>query len=267
MLLHGSSTSSFSFLPLLERLHGVRGIAVDRPGFGLSDPEDLPRERYREAVVAWIESVLDALGLAETALVGSSMGGTWALWYALARPKRIRRLAILGAAPLLPGTSLPLPVRVMATPVVGELVLRAAKPSPTMVARFMAAMGEKDTIGNHPDIVESLVAAGKDPVSSAANFAELRACVTPFGFRSALRLQPQELLSLSVPTLLVWGDHDPVAGVEVAESAAALMPIAELEVLPAGHVPWLGNLDRTAELVSTFVRRDTLRNNASRSIA
>jgi pimeloyl-ACP methyl ester carboxylesterase len=32
------------------------------------------------------------------------MGGTWALWYALARPERVRRLVLLGAAPLLPGT-------------------------------------------------------------------------------------------------------------------------------------------------------------------
>ena len=38
---------------------------MDRPGFGLSDPADLPRERYRDVVV-WVEyldSLLDALGL------------------------------------------------------------------------------------------------------------------------------------------------------------------------------------------------------------
>jgi pimeloyl-ACP methyl ester carboxylesterase len=34
VLLHGSATSSLLPLPLLERLAGVRGIAVDRPGFG-----------------------------------------------------------------------------------------------------------------------------------------------------------------------------------------------------------------------------------------
>ena len=74
MLMHGSNTSSLSDVSILERLDGVRGIAIDRPGIGLSDPLNLPPERYREAVVRCVEGVLDALGLAETALVGGSMG-------------------------------------------------------------------------------------------------------------------------------------------------------------------------------------------------
>ena len=42
ILLHGSPASSLSQLPLLERVEGVRAIAVDRPGFGLSDPRRFP---------------------------------------------------------------------------------------------------------------------------------------------------------------------------------------------------------------------------------
>lgn len=254
VLLHGSVTCSISFVPLLERLDGVRGIAVDRPGFGLSDPAKLPRERYRDAAVECVERVLDALGLAEAALVGNSMGGTWALWCALARPSRVGRLVLLGSAPLLPGTRVPPPLRAMATPMVREFLRRVAKPSPKMVVRMMASMGEGDTIVNYPDLIESLVAAGNDPVASAANLAELRGIISPFGFRRALRLRPDELRRLSVSTLLVWGDHDSVGGVEVAEANAGLVPDAQLEILPAGHVPYLGNLDRTAELVSTLVR-------------
>ncbi len=34
LFLHGTSTSSLSFLPLIEQLDGVRALAVDRPGFG-----------------------------------------------------------------------------------------------------------------------------------------------------------------------------------------------------------------------------------------
>src|SRR6266508_2637254 len=131
VLLHGSSTSSLLLLPLLERLKGLRGIVVDRPGFGLSDPADAPRERFRRAAVEWLDGVLDALGLDATALAGNSMGGTWALWYALARPERVRRLVLLGAAPLLPGTRVPPPLRVMATPKIGELLQRM-KPNAKM---------------------------------------------------------------------------------------------------------------------------------------
>jgi pimeloyl-ACP methyl ester carboxylesterase len=54
--------------------------------------------------------------------------------------------------------------------------------------------------------------------------------------------------------LLIWGDHDPVGGVDVAQATASLIPDAQLEVLPAGHVPYLGHPQRVADLVSEFVR-------------
>jgi pimeloyl-ACP methyl ester carboxylesterase len=253
VLLHGSSTSSLLLLPLLERLEGAWGIAVDRPGFGLSDPADVPRERFRYAAVEWLDGVLDALGLDATALAGSSMGGTWAIWYALARPERVRRLVLLGAAPLLPGTRVPPPLRVMATPRIGELVQRMMKPSPKMVVKMMASMGEKETIVNFPAQIEALVAAGRDPVVAQVNLRELRAAISPFGFRRALRVEPDELRHIATPTLLVWGDHDPVGSVKVAEATRHLIPETRLTVLPAGHAPWLGNPGRTAELVSGFV--------------
>jgi pimeloyl-ACP methyl ester carboxylesterase len=107
VFLHGSSTSSLSVLPLLEHLEGVRMIAVDRPGFGLSEPVHVPRERFRDAAIEFVDEVLDELELETSALAGGSMGGTWALWYALARPERVRRLVLLTGAPLLPGNPCP----------------------------------------------------------------------------------------------------------------------------------------------------------------
>jgi pimeloyl-ACP methyl ester carboxylesterase len=198
--------------------------------------------------------VLDELGLQTSAIGGGSMGGTWALWYALARPERVRRLVLLTAAPLLPGTRSAAPVRVMAAPVVGDLLARVVKPNAKLVVRLMSAMGEKDTILRNPDLIESMVAEGDDPIASAANLAELRAVTSPFGFRRSMRVHPDELRRLTVPTLVIWGDHDPVGSVKVAQETARLVPTAQLEVLPAGHVPFLGHRDRVSELLSSFVR-------------
>jgi pimeloyl-ACP methyl ester carboxylesterase len=256
VLLHPTGNSSLLFLPLLERLNGVRAIAVDRPGFGLSDPVDLPPERFRGAAVEWLDDVLDTLGLDVTTLVGSSGGGTWALWYALARPDRVRRLVLISATPSLPGTHAPLPMRIMATPRVGELIGRLMKPSPKTVVRMAESIGEGDTIANYPDQIDALVAEGNDPVVSKVSLAEVRAIISPFGFRRSMLVQPEELRQLTLPTLLVWGDHDPGGTVKVAQAIADLIPDSRLEVLPAGHLPWLGNPDRTAELVSEFVRAD-----------
>jgi pimeloyl-ACP methyl ester carboxylesterase len=255
VLLHGGGTSSMSHLPLLVHLEGVRAINVDRPGFGLSDPVRVPRERYRDGAIEFIDEVLDALGLESTALAGASGGGLWALWYALAHPERVRRLVLLTGVPLLPGTRFPAPLRVMVTPLVGDLLARV-KPSAKMVIRFMGAMGEKDTIVQHPELIESLVAGGRDPIASATALAEYRALLSPLGFRSSMRVQPDDLRSLTAPTLVIWGDRDPTGTAEVAQRTTSLIPKAQLEVPPAGHVPWLGNAERVAELLSRFVRSD-----------
>ncbi|MGH2713797.1 MAG: alpha/beta fold hydrolase [Thermoleophilaceae bacterium] len=103
----------------------------------------------------------------------------------------------------------------------------------------MSSVGGQDTIVRYPDLIEALVAAGNDPIASTVNLAELRATISPLGFRRSFRVHPDELQRLTVPTLLLWGDHDPVGALKVAHATARLVPDAQLEVLPAGHVPYL----------------------------
>jgi pimeloyl-ACP methyl ester carboxylesterase len=254
VLLHGTGNPAGFFLPLLHELHGVRAIACDRPGVGLSDPIDLPRDRYRESAVAWLDRLLDAMGLDATTLVGHSGGAMWALWYALAHPDRIKRLVLLGP-PALPKTRCPLPIRLATTPVVGQLLSRVAPPSPKSILRFAHhAAREKETLARYPDLVDLLVAAGRDPMTDNVSKAELRVFVSPFGFRRRSRVRPDELRRLAVPTLVIWGEYEPLGGVSVAQSATELIPHARLEVLPTGHGPWLGQPTRTAATVLEFVQ-------------
>ena len=142
----------------------------------------------------------------------------------------------------------------MATPVVGALLARV-KPNAAMVVRMMASMGEKDTIVRHPELLATLVAIGRDPDATAVNRAELRAVLGSLGFRRSALVRAEELRRVRAPTLLIWGDRDPVGTVEAARVTAELIPQAQLAVLPGGHVPYLGNPERTAELLSSFVRR------------
>ena len=161
VLLHGTGNPAGFLLPLLNELHGVRAIACDRPGMGLSDPIDFPLGRYRETAVAWLDRLLDTLELDATALLGHSGGGVWALWYALAHPDRVERLVLLGV-PTLPKTRCPLPIRMVGTPGLGQLLSRLVPPSPKSVLRLASAVGEKGTLASYPDLVDLLVAAGRD---------------------------------------------------------------------------------------------------------
>ena len=260
VLLHGTGTPAGFLLPLLQELHRVHAIAPDRPGVGLSDPIDRSHDRYREAAVAWLDRLLDTLELDAAALLGHSGGGVLALWYALAHPDRVRRLVLLGV-PTLPGTRCPLPVRLVATPGLGALLSRLAPPSPRSTLRFAHHVArEGATLARHPDLVDLLVAAGHDPLTDHASMAEFRALASPFalltpsGWRRRARVHPDELRRLAMPTLVLWGERDPVGTIPVARAITELIPHARLEVLPTGHGPWLGQPTRTAAPVMEFLR-------------
>jgi pimeloyl-ACP methyl ester carboxylesterase len=249
--LHGTLTSALSHLMIAERMPRARSLLVDRTGCGLSDPETYPRSGYRDHALSFVDDVLDGLGVDETVLVGASGGGIWATWYALERPERVRGLVLLGAVPTFPGGRAPLPMRMMGTPLIGS-AMRTKKPDRAMMLRIMDTMGEGGSFEHHPDLLESLVAGAHDPVAEAANVAELRALVNLAGIRSRMRIAPDALRGLRVPTLMIWGIRDPVVPVSQARVVASLIPKCRLEELDAGHVPQLRHPDAVASLTGSF---------------
>jgi pimeloyl-ACP methyl ester carboxylesterase len=252
--LHGNNTSSLSHLMLLKHDTSVRSYLVDRPGMGLSDAWPFPTGSFREFATGFVDDVLDALELESAVLVGNSGGGVYATWYALAHPDRVRGLVMVGSTPTLPGSRPPVPLRLVGVPFVGGLMTRAMRPSRETLVRLLASVGERDTITAHADLLDSLVVGAKDRVAVAANRAEFRALLSPWGVRAAARIEPEDLRRLSVPVLMIWGARDPVVPVADARAAAQQIPVAHLEVLDAGHVPQLGHPARVARLVSTFAR-------------
>jgi 2-hydroxy-6-oxonona-2,4-dienedioate hydrolase len=260
VLLHGSGDSAGFFLPLLNEFQQVRALALDRPGMGLSDPVDLPRDGYRESAVGWLDQILDVLELDTATLLGHSGGGMWALWYALAHPERVARLIVIGP-PALPNTRCPLPMRLAATPGLGALLSRLLPPSPKSVLQFAHyAAREGETLGRYPDLIDLMVAVRRDPIADRVTSAELRVFLSPFallsrsGFRGRSRVQPDELRRVAMPTLVIWGEHERLGSADVARAATELIPYARLEVPPTGHAPWLGQPAQTAAAVIDFVQ-------------
>lgn len=77
---------------------GIRLIAVERPGYGLSDPQP------ERSMLDWpgdIAALTDALGLKQFAIIGFSAGSSYALACAYSIPDQVRKIALVGAfAPL-----------------------------------------------------------------------------------------------------------------------------------------------------------------------
>ena len=97
---HGKSISSTMWLPLLPTLAASRRVyLVDAVG-------DLNRSVARtvlssnQRIVSWIDETLDGLRVDRPAMVGASLGSWTATHYAMARPERVERLALVGPAGL-----------------------------------------------------------------------------------------------------------------------------------------------------------------------
>ncbi|MBK4734066.1 alpha/beta fold hydrolase [Noviherbaspirillum pedocola] len=75
--------------------HGYGVLAVDFPGHGRSAG---PALTSIEAMSAWLQSLLDAVGVERAMLIGHSMGSLAALETAASAPQRVARLALVGTA-------------------------------------------------------------------------------------------------------------------------------------------------------------------------
>jgi pimeloyl-ACP methyl ester carboxylesterase len=93
--LQGSGANAAMWLHQIERLaEHLRVYAVDvigEPGLSAQARPPLASDAYAR----WLDDVLAALGLGETAMLGVSLGGWLALDYAVRRPDRVTKLALL----------------------------------------------------------------------------------------------------------------------------------------------------------------------------
>ncbi len=106
LLLHGVSLGSSAdvwernLAPLAS--HGLKVIAFDQPGFGLSDnPRDYS-VAYRRG---FILQLMEALEINQAHLVGHSQAGGMAVSLALDHPQRVSKVITLGTGSILPPLS------------------------------------------------------------------------------------------------------------------------------------------------------------------
>jgi pimeloyl-ACP methyl ester carboxylesterase len=109
----GRSTSAvyYATVGALAAQHRVYAIDIlgDR---GRSVRSEVPM-RTLDAVMEWLDEVLDGLNVSSTALAGHSMGANYAARYALHAPDRIAKLVLFDPTNVFSGTPLPYLVRAL----------------------------------------------------------------------------------------------------------------------------------------------------------
>jgi 2-hydroxy-6-oxonona-2,4-dienedioate hydrolase len=256
VLVPGDGAVAGAWAPLMAELTGHRVLVLDRPGAGLSGAFDRRAGDLRAQAVGLLTATLDALGLEQVPIVGSSGGAAWALWTEIATPGRVGAVAALGMPGVcLPGVRPQPPMRLLSVPGLGQLLARIPAPSPDATGRMLAKTDAR--LLEHPEIVALYHAAGRLPGYPGSVAALFQASMRPGGRpRAGCVIGDDQLRALDVPVLFVFGADEPLGSPEVVRRAAGLMPHARVEVVPgAWHHPWLADAPAVGRLVAGLVRR------------
>jgi pimeloyl-ACP methyl ester carboxylesterase len=239
IFLHGWLGSWRYWFPTMERVaENFRTYSFDFWGFGESRRKSTYEsiQNYSDQVIRF----LDELGIDRVLLVGHSMGGMVALKTAINHPRRISRVAAVGA-PIV-GDSLSWLLKLTDRPIMADAFARVP-----WFRRFLFSQFLGET--NDPHVHEIL----DDSVKSSST--TLRNAVGSM-WRTDLR---PELSRLTVPTLIVHGGRDEIVHPNQADLFDNV-PTAEVVVMPESrHFPFLDEADLFNDILIRFLKQEATR--------
>ncbi|MFC6021344.1 alpha/beta fold hydrolase [Plantactinospora solaniradicis] len=218
MLLHGLAVSHRYLMPTALRLGGRSVYVPDLPGFGLSDKPPAVLDVGQHAEV--IAALTDALGVASAAILGNSFGCQVAVELAVRRPDLVAALVLVGP------TTDP-----TAATMTGQL-RRLLRDLPREDWRQTPILAKDLRDAGPRRIIATLRHAVEDHIDS-------------------------KLPAISVPTLLVRGDRDPIAPARWVNQATALTPHGHTHTVAAAHNAVTTAGPQLAAAVDTFLNRRT----------
>jgi len=231
LFVHGLPTWSFVWRHLIAGLRDRhRCVALDLPGFGLSDkpagdayrPEDQARR---------LAAFVDALRLKDFALVVHDFGGPIGLALALDRPDAVRRLVLfntwmwsLAAEPRYARAG-----RLLASPL-GRFLYERVGFSLNVVWRH-AVRDRRYTRAVHRQYAAPLA----EPAARHATWIYARELLGSSDWYASLWARRERLAR--IPALLVWGARDPAFAACLLRWRSLFYRADVLELADAGHAP------------------------------
>lgn len=229
VLLHGSNADLHTWDAWTAQLSKTwRVVRYDQIGHGLTGPK--PSRNYSlDAFGDTLDQVTAKLGVDRFVLAGNSMGGGIALHYALAHPERLRGLVLVdaGGAPVRGKPKGNIGFKIARLPVLRNLMR-------TITPRSLIAQSLRQTVGNQSIVTEAMVDRYWELLRYPGN---RQATIDRFGAYPG-PVDAARVATLKVPTLILWGEKDPLIPLEAGKWFAAHIPGAKFVVYPGiGHIP------------------------------
>jgi pimeloyl-[acyl-carrier protein] methyl ester esterase len=252
LCVHGLGMSSAAWAPLAAHARGLRLLAVDLPGHGLSEPFDYSGVDLRAHARDLLEGLVEQLDVPNAPVAGNSIGAMMPLWRA-ADPEGWSPTAVIALgepAVAFADARARFPLWVLATQGLGRAVLRAPAPGAAHRAVLGLALGRGALRAAPPALGEALHAAARRRGHAATAASLVRRVHRLRWPQPGNPLSEAELGRIRARCLFVWGDSDRFLAPDRGAHCVAQIPGARLEVVRGGHAPWLDQPERCGELLT-----------------
>jgi pimeloyl-ACP methyl ester carboxylesterase len=228
VLVHGWGCSVFVFrrnMPALADA-GLRAIAVDLKGHGLSDKPVAADEYTIDSLTEHLLDILDALGVEQPALAGHSLGASLIYHFATRHPTRVRCLGLLSPVGLT-GVSLMWLYRAL-TPRLLTPMLQKIRPRLIVKLALRRVYGKRGRFTGRD--VEEFLAPSQFPEFSLA----MRQLLHHYDWNAA---KHRKLAVVDLPAVGVWGTLDHLMPDDGMGIYLDLLPRVVLHAITdAGHL-------------------------------
>lgn len=227
VLLHGAGATARLWRKQIGPLSGLfRVLAPDLPGFGGTDffPEIKDVRGYSGFLAAFLEKA----GISRVSLVGSSMGGWAACWFALIYPEKIEKLVLVSPAGVYLPEDPPMPL---------PSLLEEIKAWYGRVSDPLLGSGAKQELERGLSTIERLGVSGGLEPDIQGRLSEIKA-----------------------ETLVIWGEDDRVIPASYGAVFERGIKGSELKIIKgAGHMLYIEKAEIFNDTIIDYIRRGSLK--------
>lgn len=264
LYVHGMPGTGLDFETVAAKVTGATGVAVDRPGYGLSSKPAADGSKYNaddtartyEQQVDALHRVIEKYGYAgrrQTVVVGHSYGGALAAGLAGKYPQDVSRALLLSPA----GIGLKMPkvkiatakaIQLMQWPIISQINHLFTS---DLIKRSTAELNVKTAFDPDPvdagfkERLKKLTLRDTDNASMASDYLEW----DKVGEQKLEAYAPR----IAAKTVVLTGKDDKLAKLPAVETLASRIPGVKLSVVSGGHMITYSHADLVTRLVQRMV--------------
>lgn len=247
--LHGWMDNAATFDALAPQLQGIRFIALDLAGHGLSEHRPPGLGYYFPDYLADIQQLVRHLGLQRYSLLGHSMGAALA-GMLTAVDERVESLVMIEGIGPLAGRPEAEPRRLKDA--LGQMLAYQPKPRRPMASHETAAAARTRAGGISLEAAMQLVSRGLEPIDGAYYWRH----DPRLAFKSPIYLTEEQIQAfierIRVPSLLLMGEQGYLLDRTNTEVRCAKLAGLQVHCLEANHYPHIDCAGEAAGYVNAF---------------